>query len=70
MRMKRAKEKREAAQIEQMEKRLKTRVHLSPEEAEAQERKRHAKRHGRPSHYGKPVTYYQRINTPKHLRTA
>lgn len=28
------------------------------------------RRHGRPSHPGKHVSYYQRINTPKHLRSA
>lgn len=69
-RQRRAMEKRIAAEMKAMEQQIKTRTSMSPEEIAAEQQKRQARVHGRPSHYGKPVTYWRRRNTPKSDRIA
>lgn len=70
MRMKRARDKRIAAEMEAIELRLRPNTTMSPEEMAKLLRKRQARLYGRPSHYDKPESYYQRRNTPKNQRAA
>lgn len=70
MRQKRSQERRIAAEMEAKEHALKNVLRMSPEEITRRYLKAQARRHGRPSHHGKPETYYQRRNVPKFLRAA